>query len=96
MDNTVFLLGRISKITKEENNVVIDMLVSDKKVNGENEEDKINVTINLLSKTMSDAVVKHCKDGDIIGCRGHISYIDTTMAVIADKISFLASAKEEE
>lgn len=107
MLNQVVLVGRIaSEIKKEEVNdktqVFITVAVprSFKDVNGEYQTDFIDVR---LFDMVGNNVVEYCKKGDIVGIKGRLQTRTiekyhskmNIVEVIAEKVSFLSSKKED-
>lgn len=82
-------------------NITLAVPRSFKNVNGEYETDFISC---VLWKGVAENVVEYCKKGDLVGVKGHIQTrnIETedskkqVMEVVAEKVTFLTSKKEEE
>lgn len=92
--NNFMLVGRlVSKPILEENSTTIILAVnrSFKNVDGVYETDFIS--INLLS-SIAENTCEYCKKGDVIGVKGRIAGKDGKMSLIADRITFLSSKKE--
>lgn len=81
-------------------NITLAVPRSFKNVNGEYETDFISC---VLWKGVAENVVEYCKKGDLVGVKGHIQTrnIETddskrqVMEVVAEKVTFLSSKKEE-
>lgn len=101
MLNQVVLVGRLTE------KPIMQNLENDKKVcyiklaitrcykncNGEYETDFINCT---LYQTIANNVVEWCKKGDLVGVKGRLETKDNELQIIAEKVSFLSSKKENE
>lgn len=63
-----------------------------KNADGAYDTDFIPVTLwsNITSNTC-----EYCKKGDLVGVKGRIQSIDGKLEIVAEKISFLASKKED-
>ena len=97
MINQVMLVGRIANdINEEDNNITVAITRSFKNENGEYETDFIDVEIR---GTIAKTTTEYCKKGDIIGVKGsiRIEIIDNVkkMILVADRITFLSSKKED-
>ena len=97
MINQVMLVGRIANdINEEDNNITVAITRSFKNENGEYETDFIDVEIR---GTIAKTTTEYCKKGDIIGVKGSIrsELIDNVkkMILVADRITFLSSKKED-
>lgn len=97
MINQVMLVGRIANdINEEDNNITVAITRSFKNENGEYETDFIDVEIR---GTIAKTTTEYCKKGDIIGVKGSIrsEIIDNVkkMILVADRITFLSSKKED-
>ena len=97
MINQVMLVGRIANdINEEDNNITVAITRSFKNESGEYETDFIDVEIR---GTIAKTTTEYCKKGDIIGVKGSIrsEIIDNVkkMILVADRITFLSSKKED-
>lgn len=111
MNNNVILIGRLIDtpiidyvgVDKDKKHTRITIAVGRnyKGVNGEYETDFIDVEIYGL---VAETTCEYCRKGDVIGVRGRLETIIYTdenenkhkkMIVVADKITFLSSKKEE-
>ena len=97
MINQVMLVGRIANdINEDDNNITVAITRSFKNENGEYETDFIDVEIR---GTIAKTTTEYCKKGDIIGVKGSIrsEIIDNEkkMILVADRITFLSSKKED-
>lgn len=100
MLNQTVLVGRLvsdPQINETENGKEITTIIlaiprSYKNMNGEYESDFIDVT---LWKGVAESTCEYCKKGDLIGIKGRVQKLDTDneMRIIAEKVTFLSSAK---
>ena len=105
MLNQIVIAGRLTNEPEtkelEDNRKVTYITVavprSYKNINGEYETDFIDCT---LWNGIADSTAKYCHKGDVVGVKGRLQ---TTMVddkkiteVVAEKISFLSSRKEED
>lgn len=101
MINQIIITGRLAenpKIEKTENGtkrgrIKINCTRSYKNANGEYETDTIPC---ILWRGVAEQTAEYCKTGDLIGIRGRIQITNEKIELIAEKVSFLASKKEEE
>ena len=100
MLNQTVLVGRIAKdleIKEAENKkeTILTLAVSRsfKNENGEYETDFVPIT---LWGGIAINTCEYCKQGDVVGIRGHIQTKDGQIVIIADKLTFLSSKKKEE
>ena len=91
MLNQIILVGRIIEIGEEE--IIIKVPRSFKNEQGEYEEDNIPITIKEYIFTN---VKEYCYKGDIVGIKGHIESENKVMQIVAEKVTFLSSKKEDE
>ncbi len=102
MLNNLMIVGRIEKEfefeeTKNGNkilNIVLAVRKPYKNINGQYENDLIPVRV--PGGQMQDATAKYCKKGDIAGVSGSLQNIDGKLVVVAKKISFLSTGRNEE
>lgn len=101
MLNQVILVGRIKEIKKEQaengaNKVLLTLAVPQSFKNTDGEYDT-NFIDCILFRNVAESTVEYCKKGDIIGVKGRLQRIDTKKAIelIAEKITFLSSRKED-
>lgn len=99
MINQVVLLGRIYKEIKEEKEndkikCIITLAVprSYKNEDGIYDTDFIECT---LWNGIAQNTAEYCKQGDLVGIKGTIKTTDGKIEIIAEKVSFLSSKKEE-
>lgn len=108
MLNQNIIVGRIAndpvllenKDNEKYNTITIDVPRNYKNKNGEYDIDFINV---LLTKMISENTSQYCKKGDVIGIKGRletrevkpVEKIDTVTELIAEKVTFLSSRKED-
>ena len=92
--NQVIMVGRIVKIESEERTTVtIAVTRKFKNSDGEYETDFVPV---MLFGAVSETTHEYCKNGDIIGVRGRVQIEDGKIVLIADRVTFLSSKKEDE
>jgi predicted fused transcriptional regulator/phosphomethylpyrimidine kinase len=83
MLNQCILVGRV--LTIDDCGIVITV------TNGKIEQNiPIRVSENILNN-----VKEYCKTGDVIGIKGMINMMGTSITIMADKITFLASKTAE-
>ncbi len=97
MINQVMLVGRIANDINEEDNIItVAITRSFKNENGEYETDYIDVEIR---GTIAKTTTEYCKKGDIIGVKGsirsEITDNEKKMILVAERITFLSSKKED-
>ena len=100
MLNQMILVGRLTSdptITKLEDGKEISTINlavnrSFKNANGEYETDFIPVS---LYNTIANNTAEYCKKGDIVGIKGRIQTVNGNIELIAEKVTFLSSKKEE-
>ena len=98
MLNQAVLVGRVSNLPelKKENNkrileVTISVPRSYKNDAGEYETDFLKC---ILYNEIANNTKEYCKIGDMIGIKGRIQNINNLTSIIAEKVTFLAQAKE--
>lgn len=100
MNNQIMLVGRLTQNGKLDEiegkkvcNIILAVPRCFKNEEGIYETDFIPVTIpgNIAKSTTA-----YCKKGDLIGIRGRIQSVDGSIKIIADKVSFLATRKEND
>lgn len=101
MNNNFMLLGRLVKTSKEETEngsqkVIVTLAVQQnfKNIDGVYDTNFIDCT---LFGSIAQNTLDYIRKGDFVGIRGRIQRIDTEkpMELIAEKISFLSSKKED-
>lgn len=87
--------GSGNKVT----NLTLAVPRSFKNVNGEYDTDFISC---VVWKGVAESVVEYCKQGDLVGIKGRIQTREATeddkrqvMEIIAEKVTFLSSKREE-
>ena len=105
MLNQVAMVGRLTsdpEINEVENGrkvttITVAVPRSYKNVNGEYDTDFIKCT---LWNGIAETTAEYCKKGDVIGVKGRIQTTNVddkiVMEVVAEKVSFLSSRKEED
>lgn len=96
MTNDLILVGRIVKFETIKDNkkttVVIAVNRSFKNADGIYETDFIPC---VLLNEISERTQEYCEKGDLIGIRGRIEAVDEKVQIIADKVTFLSSKRED-
>lgn len=64
-----------------------------KSENGDYEVDLIDV---ILYGKIAETTKEYCRQGDLIGIKGRIETQDNQPIIIADKVSFLSTSKNDE
>ena len=100
MSNTVMLVGRIVNDPTLERNedkkyslITVAVTRSFKNVEGVYETDFIPV---VLWKGIAEQTCEWCKKGDLIGIKGRLQMEEDKIEIIAEKVTFLSSKREEE
>ncbi len=93
MMNQVIMVGRIVKIESEERTFVTMAVTRQfKNSDGEYETDFVPV---MLLGTVSETTLEYCKKGDIIGIRGRVQMEEGKIVLVADRVTFLSSKKDD-
>ena len=93
MMNQVIMVGRIVKIESEDRTFVTMAVTRQfKNSDGEYETDFIPV---MLLGTVSETTLEYCKKGDIIGIRGRVQMEEGKIVLVADRVTFLSSKKDD-
>lgn len=101
MHNLVYVIGRLvndPEIKETENNrkvttITIAVNRSYKNCDGVYETDFIPV---ILWNGIAENTTEYCKKGDLLGVKGRIERLaNEELTIVADKISFLATRKED-
>ena len=97
MLNQIILVGRVQDIKQEQKKVVATLAIpqSFKNINGEYEVNIIDVSI---YGTIAETTQEYAKKGDLIGVKGRLQRLekDKTLEVIAERVTFLSTRKEDE
>ena len=101
MLNQIVLVGRLvqdPEIKELENdkkvcNITLAVTRSYKNMNGEYETDFIPVT---LWQGIAEQTTNYCKKGDLVGVKGRLQVREGKVEVVAEKVTFLSSRKENE
>ena len=99
MLNQLVLVGRLKEmeiIESEEGkkyNIVIAVPRSFKNAEGEYETDFIPIK---LFGSIAENTFEYCKKGDLVGIKGRVEANNNGINIIAEKITFLSSKKEEQ
>ena len=100
MLNQVVIVGRLvsdPQINETENEIKVATITlavprSYKNVDGEYETDFITCT---LWNGIAGTTAEYCKKGDLIGIKGRLQSNDNKLEVVAEKVTFLSSKKED-
>lgn len=94
MTNVVVLVGRIAKL-KEEKGTILTIAInrSFKNKEGIYETDFIDCH---LFDNVAESTKYYCKNGDMIGIKGRLQVNDKKMILVADRVTFLASKKDND
>lgn len=87
MMNNFLIIGRLVKFIEEDENSAIAVIKTKKDVN--NGEYQIDI---IMNGSIKENIKKYISSGDILGVKG---YISENNKLIADKVTFLSSKKEE-
>lgn len=100
MLNQTVIVGRllnepiIEEIDNKKQSVItLSVSRSFKNEQGEFEVDNIPV---VLWNTIAENTKEYCHKGDVVGAKGRLQIIDEKAYVVAEKLTFLSSAKKEE
>jgi single-strand DNA-binding protein len=100
MLNQVVICGRIVDMTiieqtdeKKVSKVKIAVPRSYKNIDGTYDTDFITCT---LWNGIAENTMEYCKQGDIVGIKGRIQCTNDEMEIVAEKLSFLSSKKQED
>lgn len=101
MLNQIIIVGRLvqdPEIKELENdkkvcNITLAVSRSYKNENGEYDTDFIPVT---LWQGIADQTTNYCKKGDLVGVKGRLQVREGKVEVVAEKVTFLSSRKENE
>ena len=102
MLNQTVLVGRIARepeIKELENGKkasTITLAVPRSFKNAETGEYDTDFVPVILYNGIAENVLEYCKKGDVVGIRGRLETKDNELQIIAEKVSFLSSKKENE
>lgn len=96
MHNLVYLIGRLvddPKIEEEKEvcNITIACTRAFKNENGIYDIDYINIR---LENGIATHTCDYCKSGDLVGIKGRLEINENGYVVVAERVSFLASANK--
>lgn len=102
MLNQIVLVGRITKTPEIMENqdgskfTIINLAIPRYLKNAEGEYDTDFVDCTLLGNIASNTV-EYCKKGDVVGIKGRVQNLCDTaqLQIIAEKVTFLSSKKED-
>lgn len=102
MLNQIVIAGRLTAIEKENTEegktkayVIVKVPRSYKNINGEYENDFIKC---YLWNGIAETTTEYCKIGDVVGIKGRMQTTEENgenMIIVAEKVSFLSSRREE-
>ena len=92
MLNNCALVGRMKELEIKENNgeKIGIMYLSVRK----NEEENVVLEI-VVYENMLNNVKEYCDKGDLVGIKGRVDLLDNKTAIIAEKITFLSTRKND-
>ena len=90
MSNSVLLVGKLASKIKD-NTFILAVNRTFKNVDGEYEKDLIPIEV---WEGIIKNVKEYCSEGDIMGVKGRLQMKDNKIVVIAEKITFLSSKKD--
>lgn len=94
MLNQIVLVGRLVNIeSDEETRITLATPRSFKNSEGEYETDYIPVNI---YGGIAKNVEEYCTKGDLVGIKGRVQAKDNGVEIVAEKVTFLSSKKEED
>ena len=102
MFNDFTLVGRLSEIKEDTTEhgtkkalIVLAVPQKFKNVDGLYDTNYIDITI---FGGIAENTLKYCKKGDVVGVRGRVQRLDMSQGIelIAEKLTFLSSKKEDE
>ena len=95
--NQVVLVVRIKEFKESEKgtNIIIAVSQAFKNANGEYDTNFIEIR---LFETIAKNTKEYCKTNDIIGVKGRLQKLesDNELVIVAEKVTFLSSRKEDE
>ena len=96
MLNQIVLVGRLAEEPTRENEeravIVLSVPRSYKNEDGGYETDFITIS---LFKGIATNTMEYCKKGDVIGVKGRVQSNEGKIEIVAEKITFLSSKKED-
>ena len=94
MINQVIIVGRIKNIDKKDNECYVKVSVPRPYKNEEGiyEKDILDV---MLKGKISDNLVEWCSVEDLVGVKGRLEQTNKGMIIVAEKVTFLSSKKED-
>lgn len=101
MLNQVVIVGRIIETPtikelengKKGSTITLAVQRAYKNVDGEYETDFVPV---ILYNGIAENVLEYCKKGDVVGIKGRLETKENELQIIAEKVTFLSSKKENE
>lgn len=94
MTNVVVLVGRIAKL-KEENPTIITLAINRNFKNKEGIYETDFIDCQLFG-CVAESTKYYCKNGDMVGIKGRLQVNDKKMILVADRVTFLASKKDND
>ena len=94
MLNQIVIVGRIKNIDKKDNECYVKISVPRpfKNEDGEYESDILDV---MLKDKIADNLVEWCSVEDLVGVKGRLEQTNKGMIIVAEKVTFLSSKKED-
>ena len=95
MLNQIVLVGKVvEEIKTTENQATIVIAVSRNFKNEEGLYESDNIPV-IVWNGIIEQTKDYCRKGDTIGIKGRIQMIDNNVTIIAERITFLSSKKED-
>lgn len=95
MMNNFVLIGRVVKIEKKEDTTILLIETTRNYKNDDGVYYTDILAINLFGN-IADNTIEYCNEKDLVGVKGKIETKDNKMVLIAEKLTFLASKKNDE
>ena len=95
MLNQVVIVGRVVKYQNKENETTMTLACprSFKNTDGKYDTDLIKITI---AGYVAEKTMEYCGKGDVIGIKGRIQQKGNGIELIAEKVTFLSTHKEDD
>ena len=94
MMNQVLLVGRIAKLN-EDTETLITLAISRNFKNKEGIYETDFIDCQLFG-SVAESTKYYCKNGDIVGIKGRLQTDNEKMIVVADKVTFLTTKKDND
>lgn len=96
MLNQTVIVGRVVELLSFEKNgkklMDLKLAVSSSEAN-ENGQYIIDLITCQVKETMAHNVAAYCSVGDLVGVKGRLAVIDSTLKLVAEKVTFLSTKK---